>query len=116
MEDLQGAVTSNEVVNHEDVINAVGYQVAAVDGPVGQVDLATAEVNGRFLVVDVHRRHRLGRKHQIGLDAVSRLDHGSGVVYVGCTMDEIQRSPSFDPAAHRDEFVRHDPLYDQFLP
>ena len=72
-----------------------GYEVEAVDGSIGKVDEATAEIGGSYVVVDTGP-WIFGKKVLLPAGVIDRLDTADEKVYVSQTKDEIKAAPEFD--------------------
>jgi hypothetical protein len=79
----------------------VGYQVEALDGPLGTVDESSAETDDGFVVVGT-RRWNVGRKVLIPARLLTRADSHHRTVHVDRTKREVRKAPRSDPATNRD--------------
>jgi hypothetical protein len=89
-------------------IEFVGYRVEALDGEIGKVAEASAEIGARYLVVDTGP-WIFGKKVLLPAGIVDRVDVESERVYVRRTKDEIENAPDFDVPRY------HDPRYREEL-
>jgi hypothetical protein len=83
----------------------VGYDVEAVDGGIGEVDEASDDVGGSYIVVDTGP-WILGKKVMLPASVIDRVDHAAEKVWVSRTKDEIKNAPEFDEARYRDDEYR----------
>jgi hypothetical protein len=72
-----------------------GFDVEAVDGSIGSVDEATAEIGGSYIVVDTGP-WIFGKKVMLPAGVIDRIDPDDKKVYVDRTKDEIKAAPEFD--------------------
>jgi hypothetical protein len=77
-------------------LDLVGYEVAATDGNVGEIDEASYETGAGWLVVDTGP-WIFGRKVLLPAGTVHRVDHRERTVHVDRTRDQIKGSPEYDP-------------------
>jgi hypothetical protein len=81
------------------------YEVEAVDGSIGKVDEATAEIGGSYIVVDTGP-WIFGKKVMLPAGVIDRVDPSEEKVYVDRTKDEIKSAPEFDEELLRDDAYR----------
>jgi hypothetical protein len=81
-----------------------GFDVEAVDGGIGSVDDATAEIGGSYIVVDTGP-WIFGKKVLLPAGVIDRVDESERKLYVDRTKDEIKSAPEFD------EDLLNDPAY-----
>jgi hypothetical protein len=86
-------------------IDLTGFDVEAVDGGIGSVDEATAEIGGSYLVVDTGP-WIFGKKVMLPAGVIDRIDEGEKEIYVDRTKDEIKAAPEFDEDRLRDNAYR----------
>jgi hypothetical protein len=92
----------------------VGYEVEATDGSMGNVDDATDDISGSYLVVDVGF-WILGRQRLIPAGAVTGVDHDSKTVTVSMTKDQVKDAPDYDDATWGAESrTAHEDYYHPF--
>jgi hypothetical protein len=72
-----------------------GHEVEAVDGSIGKVDEATAEIGGSYIVVDTGP-WIFGKKVLLPAGVIDRIDRDEQKIYVDRTKDEIKAAPEFD--------------------
>ena len=82
-----------------------GFDVAALDGDIGEVDDATYDVGSSYIVVDTGP-WIFGKKVLLPAGVISRLDADDEKVYVNRTKEQIKNSPEFDPDSYRDQSYR----------
>src|SRR5690349_18251156 len=83
----------------------VGYNIAATDGDIGQVDEATNDIGSASIVVDTGP-WILGRKVLLPAGVVQRIDTAEEKVYVDRTKDEIKDAPEYDADSGADRDYR----------
>jgi hypothetical protein len=88
-------------------IDLTDFDVEAVDGRIGSVDEATAEIGGSYVVVDTGP-WIFGKKVMLPAGVVDRIDTEERKVYVDRTKDEIKAAPEFDEDLLRDDAYRSD--------
>ena len=69
-----------------------GFDVAALDGDIGEVDDATYDVGSSYIVVDTGP-WIFGKKVLIPASALARADLDERKVYLRLTRDQIKASP-----------------------
>jgi hypothetical protein len=82
-----------------------GFDVEAIDGGIGSVDDATAEIGGSYIVVDTGP-WIFGKKVMLPGGVIDRVDQSDRKVYVDRTKDEIKSAPEFDEDRLTDESYR----------
>jgi hypothetical protein len=82
-----------------------GFDVEAVDGGIGSVDEATAEIGGSYIIVDTGP-WIFGKKVMLPAGVIDRVDPDEGKVYVDRTKDEIKAAPEFDEDRLADDAYR----------
>jgi hypothetical protein len=82
-----------------------GYDVEAVDGGIGSIDEATADIGSSYLVVDTGP-WIFGKKVMLPAGVIDRVDPAEQKVYVDRTKDEIKSAPEFDEERAMDEAYR----------
>jgi hypothetical protein len=74
------------------------FTVAALDGDIGHVDMATNETGSSYLVVDTGP-WIFGRKVMLPAGVVQRIDIAEKKIYVDRAKDQIKNAPEFDELA-----------------
>ena len=82
-----------------------GFDVEAVDGSIGSVDEATAEIGGSYTVVDTGP-WIFGKKVILPAGVIDRIDAADKKVYVDRTKDEIKAAPEYDEDRLEDDAYR----------
>jgi hypothetical protein len=82
-----------------------GFDVEAVDGSIGSVDEATAEIGGSYIVVDTGP-WIFGKKVILPAGVIHRVDLDENKIYVDRTKDEIKAAPEFDEDRLADDAYR----------
>jgi hypothetical protein len=82
-----------------------GYDVEAVDGEIGSIDKATAEIGSSYIVVDTGP-WIFGKKVMLPAGVIDRVDASDEKVYVDRTKDEIRSAPEFDEERLNDDAYR----------
>ena len=85
----------------------VGFQVVASDGAIGNIDAATHDVGGSYIVVDTGV-WIFGKKRMLPAGVIDRIDYNDRKVYVNLIKDEIRQAPSYDAEREREEAYRQD--------
>ena len=85
--------------------NVVGFDVVAIDGSIGEVDDATLDVSGSFIVVDTGP-WIFGKKVMLPAGVIKDVNHDQQQVFVHRTKDEIKNSPEFDDSMTADDEYR----------
>jgi hypothetical protein len=80
-----------------------GFDVEARDGSIGEIDEATNEVGGSFVVVDTGP-WIFGRKVVLPAGTIENIDLDNRKVVVGLTKDQIKNSPEYDPDRFDDDY------------
>jgi hypothetical protein len=86
-------------------IDLTDFDVEAVDGGIGSVDEATAEIGGSYIVVDTGP-WIFGKKVMLPAGVIDSVDPEEKKVYVDRTKDEIKSAPEFDEARLSDNAYR----------
>lgn len=82
-----------------------GYEVLSLDGIIGTVDAATADVDPHCIVVHTGA-WIFGRQVLLPIGVVESVDDGQRVVLVELTKDQIKHAPELDETALDDEATR----------
>jgi hypothetical protein len=82
-----------------------GFSVEAVDGGIGKVDEASADVGRSYIVVDTGP-WIFGKKVLLPAGVIDRVDLDASTVYVNRSKDEIKNAPEFDEATYREDAYR----------
>lgn len=82
-----------------------GFDVEAVDGGIGSIDDATAEIGSSYIVVDTGP-WIFGKKVMLPAGVIDRVDLAEKKVYVDRTKDEIRSAPEFDEDRAMDDAYR----------
>jgi hypothetical protein len=85
----------------------VGFQVVATDGAIGNLDAATYDVGGSYIVVDTGF-WIFGKKRMLPAGVIDRIDYDRREVHVNLTKDEIRQAPDYDAEREREEAYRED--------
>lgn len=85
----------------------VGFQVVATDGAIGNLDAATYDVGGSYIVVDTGF-WIFGKKRMLPAGVIERIDYNDRKVYVNLIKDEIRQAPDYDAEREREEAYRQD--------
>jgi hypothetical protein len=85
----------------------VGFQVVATDGAIGNLDAATYEVGGSYIVVDTGF-WIFGKKRMLPAGVIDRIDYDAHKVHVNLTKDQIREAPDFYAEREREEAYRQD--------
>jgi hypothetical protein len=85
----------------------VGFQVVATDGAIGNLDAATYDVGGSYIVVDTGF-WIFGKRRMLPAGVIGRIDHEAREVYVHLTKDQIREAPDYDAEREREEAYRQD--------
>jgi hypothetical protein len=86
-------------------LDLTGFDVEAVDGGIGSVDEATAEIGGSYIIVDTGP-WIFGKKVILPAGVIDRVDLDGGKLYVDRTKDEIKAAPEFDEDRLEEEAYR----------
>ena len=76
----------------KDITDLEGFDVAALDGDIGEVDDATYDVGSSYIVVDTGP-WIFGKKVLIPASAIVRADLDNRKVFLRLTKDQIKASP-----------------------
>ena len=85
----------------------VGFQVVATDGAIGNLDAATYDVGGSYIVVDTGF-WIFGKKRMLPAGVIDRIDYDDRKVYINLTKDKIRQAPDYDAEREREEAYRQD--------
>ena len=85
----------------------VGFQVVATDGAIGNLDAATYDVGGSYIVVDTGF-WIFGKKRMLPAGVIDRIDYDRREVHVSLTKDQIRQAPDYDAEREREEAYRLD--------
>jgi hypothetical protein len=85
----------------------VGFQVVATDGALGNLDAATYDVGGSYIVVDTGF-WVFGKKRMLPAGVIDRIDYDRCEVHVNLTKDEIRQAPDYDAEREREEAYHQD--------
>jgi hypothetical protein len=85
----------------------IGYSVEALDGKIGKIDEASADVGASYIVIDTGP-WIFGKKVMLPAGIIDRVDPEDKTVYVSRTKDEIKNAPEFDENTYRSEPYRND--------
>jgi hypothetical protein len=93
----------------------VGFQVVATDGAVGNIDAATYDVGGSYIVVDTGF-WIFGKKRMLPAGVLERVNYNDRRVHVNLSKDQIRQAPDYDAERERDETYRKNlrAYYDPF--
>jgi hypothetical protein len=87
--------------------NLVGFQVVATDGAIGNLDAATYDVGGSYIVVDTGF-WIFGKKRMLPAGVIDRIDYDARKVHVNLSKDQIHEAPDYDTEREREETYRQD--------
>ena len=85
----------------------VGFQVVATDGAIGNLDAATYDVGGSYIVVDTGF-WIFGKKRMLPAGVIDRIDYDVRKVQVNLTKDQVHEAPDYDTEREREEAYRQD--------
>jgi PRC-barrel domain len=85
----------------------VGFQVVATDGTIGNLDAATYDVGGSYIVVDTGF-WIFGKKRLLPAGVIDRIDYDARKIHVNLTKDQIREAPDYDTEREREEAYRQD--------
>ena len=85
----------------------VGFQVVATDGAIGNLDAATYDVGGSYIVVDTGF-WIFGKKRMLPAGVIDRIDYDAHKVYVNLSKDQVREAPDYDAEREREEAYRQD--------
>jgi hypothetical protein len=93
----------------------VGFQVVAIDGAVGNIDAATYDVGGSYIVVDTGF-WIFDKKRMLPAGVLERVNYNDRRVHVNLSKDQIHQAPDYDAERERDETYRKNlrAYYDPF--
>jgi hypothetical protein len=84
-----------------------GFQVVATDDAIGNLDAATYDVGGSYIVVDTGF-WIFGKKRMLPAGVIDRIDYDAGEVHVNLTKDQIREAPDYDAEREREEAYHQD--------
>jgi len=87
--------------------NLIGFQVVATDGAIGNLDAATYDVGGSYIVVDTGF-WIFGKKRMLPAGVIDRIDYEARKVHVNLSKYEIREAPDYDTEREREEAYRQD--------
>ena len=82
-----------------------GFGVEAIDGSIGKIDRASADVGSSRIVVDTGP-WIFGKKVMLPAGVIENVDHDGETIMVDRSKDEIKNSPEFDDSMVADEGYR----------
>ena len=82
-----------------------GYDVEAVDGSIGSIHDATADMGSSYIVVDTGP-WIFGKTVMLPAGVIDRIDPAEEKVFVDRTKDEIKSAPEFDEDRTNEEAYR----------
>jgi hypothetical protein len=85
----------------------VGFQVVTTDGAIGNLDAATYDVGGSYIVVDTGF-WIFGKKRMLPAGVIDRIDYDRREVHVNLTKDDIRQAPDYNAEREREEAYRQD--------
>ena len=85
----------------------VGFQVVSTDGAIGNLDAATYDVGGSYIVVDAGF-WIFGKKRMLPAGVIDRIDYDRREVHVNLTKEEIRQAPDYEAEREREEAYRQD--------
>jgi hypothetical protein len=85
-------------------LDLTGFEVEAVDGPVGKVTEASYELGSSWLVVNTGPPI-IGNKVLLPAGIIERIDPAERKIHVDRTRAEIEAAPEHDPSGYRDQEV-----------
>ena len=85
----------------------VGFQVVATDGAIGNLDAATYDVGGSYIVVDTGF-WIFGKRRMLPAGVIDRIDYDARKVHVNLSKDQIHEAPDYDTEREREETYRQD--------
>jgi hypothetical protein len=83
------------------------FQVVATDGAIDNLDAATYDVGGSYIVVDTGF-WIFGKKRMLPAGVIDRIDYDARKVHVNLTKDQIHEAPDYDTEREREEAYRQD--------
>jgi hypothetical protein len=84
-----------------------GFQVVATDGAIGNLDAATYDVGGSYIVVDTGF-WIFGKKRMLPAGVIDQIDYDARKVHVNLTKDQIREAPDYDAEREREEAYHQD--------
>jgi hypothetical protein len=84
-----------------------GFQVVATDGAIGNLDAATYDVGGSYIVVDTGF-WIFGKKRMLPAGVIDRIDYDTRKVHLKLTKDQIREAPDYDAEREREEAYHQD--------
>ena len=84
-----------------------GFQVVATDGAIGNLDAATYDVGGSYIVVDTGF-WIFGTKRMLPAGVIDRIDYDTRKVHIDLTKDQIREAPDYDAEREREEAYHQD--------
>ena len=87
------------------VSDIIGFEVEAIDGSIGKVDDATAEIGSSYIVVDTGP-WIFGKKVMLPAGVIQTVDREERKIFVNRTKDEIKNAPEFDESLIGDDAYR----------
>lgn len=91
----------------------VGYDVEAVDGPIGKVDQATAETDRAHIVIDTGF-WIFGKRRLVPAGLVSAVDHEARTLRLSLSKDQVRAAPDYEETLDDEAHDRHSTYYDPF--
>jgi hypothetical protein len=85
----------------------VGFQVVATDGTIGNLDAATYDVGGSYIVVDTGF-WIFGKKRMLPAGVIDRIDYDTRKVHINLAKDQIHEAPDCDIEREREGAYRQD--------
>ena len=82
-----------------------GFGVEAIDGSIGKIDRASADVGSSRIVVDTGP-WIFGKKVMLPAGVIDRVDLHEEKVFVNRSKDQIKNAPEYDDALFEDETYR----------
>ena len=82
-----------------------GFGVESIDGSIGKIDRASADVGTSRIVVDTGP-WIFGKKVMLPAGVIDRVDLQEEKVFVNRSKDEIKNAPEYDDALFEDETYR----------
>jgi hypothetical protein len=77
----------------------VGFQVVATDGAIGNLDAATYDVGGSYIVIDTGF-WIFGKKRMLPAGVIDRIDYDARKVHINLTKDQIREAPTTTPSGN----------------
>jgi hypothetical protein len=85
----------------------VGFQVVATNGAIGNLDVATYDVGGSYIVVDTGF-WIFGKKRMLPAGVIDRIDYDAREVQVNLSKDQIHEAPDYHAEREGEEAYRQD--------